>query len=94
MTFGRSSTSSSSEARGRSTEPIPITDDKQRTNSYSSEVSIPESSTSSPPKSSHSWFKPAPQAVNVYTTCGRHTNQLLFGGPSLAELARSMLKKD
>ncbi|KAF4461552.1 hypothetical protein FALBO_11638 [Fusarium albosuccineum] len=92
MTFGR--TSSSSEERGRSTEPIPIMDDKQRTNSYSSEFSIPESPASSPPKPSHSWFKPAAQPVNCYTTCGRHTNQLLFGGPSLAELARAMLKKD
>ncbi|KAH7272796.1 hypothetical protein FSOLCH5_003086 [Fusarium solani] len=95
MTFGRTRTSSSSEEqRGRNPEPVPIMDDKQRTNSYSSEASFPESAASSPPKSSHSWFKPAPQAVNVYTTCGRHTNQLLFGGPSLTELARSMLKKD
>ncbi|KAF4981928.1 hypothetical protein FZEAL_2360 [Fusarium zealandicum] len=112
MTFGRARTNSSSEERGRNTEPMPIMDDKvcwstnhvsattcltsqqQRTNSYSSDFSLPESHGSSSPKSSQSWFKPAPQAVNVYTTCGRHTNQLLFGGPSLTEIARSMLKKD
>ncbi|KAG5935415.1 hypothetical protein E4U60_003177 [Claviceps pazoutovae] len=28
--------------------------------------------------------------VNVHTTCGRHTDQLLFGGPSLKDLARSI----
>ncbi|GAB0134766.1 hypothetical protein EsDP_00003123 [Epichloe bromicola] len=31
--------------------------------------------------------------VNVHTTCGRHTDQLLFGGPSLKDLARSLKKK-
>ncbi|KAG5924514.1 hypothetical protein E4U42_004617 [Claviceps africana] len=31
--------------------------------------------------------------VNVHTTCGRHTDQLLFGGPSLKDLARSIKKK-
>ncbi|PKS06849.1 hypothetical protein jhhlp_006925 [Lomentospora prolificans] len=30
--------------------------------------------------------------VNVYTTCGRHTDQFLFGGPSLGEMARSLLR--
>ncbi|KOS18067.1 hypothetical protein ESCO_002393 [Escovopsis weberi] len=30
--------------------------------------------------------------VNVYTTCGRHTDQLLFGGPSLSGFARAFLK--
>ncbi|KAL2106721.1 hypothetical protein VUR80DRAFT_6309 [Thermomyces stellatus] len=29
--------------------------------------------------------------VNVYTTCGRHTDQFLFGGPSLGDMARSLL---
>ncbi|KAG5939159.1 hypothetical protein E4U59_003301 [Claviceps monticola] len=28
--------------------------------------------------------------VNVHTTCGRHTDQLLFSGPSLKDLARSI----
>ncbi|KAH6998735.1 hypothetical protein BGZ61DRAFT_439346 [Ilyonectria robusta] len=66
-------------------------DDKQRTGSYSSDVSILDSA-SSPPKSAHPWIKPA-ATVNVYTTCGRHTDQLLFGGPSLTALARSMMGK-
>jgi hypothetical protein len=29
--------------------------------------------------------------VNVYTTCGRHTDQFLFGGRSLSDLARAVL---
>ncbi|KAF4969783.1 hypothetical protein FSARC_3060 [Fusarium sarcochroum] len=100
MAFGYSRNSSSGEEqRGRSiersAEPIPLMERKQRTNSYSSELST-ESSASATPKTSSSWFKPAPQSanVNVYSTCGRHTNQFLFGGPSLIDLARAMLSKD
>lgn len=37
------------------------------------------------------WIKAEP-TVNVHTTCSRHTDQF-FGGPSLAELARSVVKK-
>lgn len=70
---------------------INLTRIQQRTGSYSSDVSILDSA-SSPPKSAHPWIKPA-ATVNVYTTCGRHTDQLLFGGPSLTELARSMMGK-
>lgn len=31
--------------------------------------------------------------MNVYTTCGRHTDQFLFGGPSLGDMARSLLRR-
>ena len=31
--------------------------------------------------------------MNVYTTCGRHTDQFLFGGPSLGEMARSLFSR-
>lgn len=70
---------------------VNLTRIQQRTGSYSSDVSIVDSA-SSPPKSAHPWIKPA-ATVNVYTTCGRHTDQLLFGGPSLTALARSMMGK-
>ncbi|KAF5532723.1 hypothetical protein FMEXI_12257 [Fusarium mexicanum] len=94
MAFGSSRTrTSSEEQRGRSTEPIPLMESKQRTNSYSSEFST-QSSASSTTKASRSWFKAAPQPVNNVTYCGRHSSQFLFGGPSLADLARAMLGKD
>lgn len=32
--------------------------------------------------------------MNVYTHCGRHSNQFLFGGISLTGLARSVFKRD
>ncbi|KAK2055129.1 hypothetical protein LY76DRAFT_521063 [Colletotrichum caudatum] len=43
-----------------------------------------------PPKrgSSHS------QAVNVYTHCGRHSSQFLFGGRSFSDMARHIFKRD
>lgn len=66
---------------------------QQRTNSYSSEFST-QSTASSTTKASRSWFKAAPQPVNNVTYCGRHSSQFLFGGPSLADLARAMLGKD
>lgn len=31
--------------------------------------------------------------MNVYTTCGRHTDQFLFSGPSLGDMARSLLNR-
>ncbi|KPM34065.1 hypothetical protein AK830_g12510 [Neonectria ditissima] len=69
-----------------------LTRTQQRTSSYSSDVSLLDSTPSSSPKSAHTWVKPA-ATVNVYTTCGRHTDQLLFGGPSLTELARAIMRR-
>ncbi|OLN94038.1 hypothetical protein CCHL11_03362 [Colletotrichum chlorophyti] len=39
-------------------------------------------------RSSHS------QTVNVYTHCGRHSSQFLFGGRSFTDMARSIFKRD
>ncbi|KAG5999532.1 hypothetical protein E4U43_002014 [Claviceps pusilla] len=63
-------------------------------NSSSSITSISSLSFSSLRKSSQATplIKSSP-TVNVHTTCGRHTDQLLFGGPSLKDLARSIKKK-
>ncbi|CAG7557730.1 uncharacterized protein FIESC28_04686 [Fusarium coffeatum] len=98
MVFGsRNNRTSEEELRGRSREPVPLMESKQRTNSYASEFSTSTKSTaSSRTKASRSWFKPAPQPaqVNVHTYCGRHSSQFLFGGPSLADLARAMFGKD
>ncbi|KAI6755024.1 hypothetical protein QX201_011659 [Fusarium graminearum] len=98
MVFGsRNNRASKEEERGRSREPVPLMESK-RTNSYASELSTSttKSSASSTAKATRSWFKPAPQPanVNVHTYCGRHSSQFLFGGPSLADLARAMLGKD
>ncbi|KAM0253312.1 hypothetical protein ACHAQJ_007316 [Trichoderma viride] len=43
-------------------------------------------------RTSFGFIKSTP-TVNVHTTCGRHTDQLLFGGPSLSGLARAFLGK-
>lgn len=32
--------------------------------------------------------------MNVYTHCGRHTNQFLFGGRSLTDMARAVFRRD
>ncbi|TEA15577.1 hypothetical protein C8034_v011290 [Colletotrichum sidae] len=32
--------------------------------------------------------------VNVYTHCGRHSSQFLFGGRSFTDMARSIFKRD
>ncbi|KAH7162409.1 hypothetical protein B0J13DRAFT_9777 [Dactylonectria estremocensis] len=85
-----SSSPSDQESAGYFDSPAFI-DDKQRMGSYSSDMSADDSA-SSPSKSPHTWIKPA-ATVNVYTTCGRHTDQLLFGGPSLTALARAMMGK-
>ncbi|KAF7543061.1 hypothetical protein G7Z17_g11048 [Cylindrodendrum hubeiense] len=85
----RTSTSTSDQGSAGYFDSPAFADDKQRTGSYSSDASILDSGS---PKSSHTWIKPA-ATVNVYTTCGRHTDQLLFGGPSLTELARAMMGK-
>ncbi|KAJ6446575.1 seleno domain [Purpureocillium lavendulum] len=78
---------------------IPALSKAQRTGSYSSDASStlagsPSLSSSFPAslRKSSTFVKPA-QTVNVHTTCGRHTDQYFFGGPSLRELARSMLGK-
>lgn len=43
---------------------------------------------------STNWIKPKPAPrTNVHTTCGRHTDQLLFGGPSLKDMAKSIFGK-
>ncbi|KAL0931880.1 uncharacterized protein CTRU02_212833 [Colletotrichum truncatum] len=34
------------------------------------------------------------QTVNVYTHCGRHSSQFLFGGRSFTDMARSIFKRD
>lgn len=64
----------------------------QRVDSFSSDVSILDSPSMPCRKTSSSWIKPSP-TVNVHTTCGRHTDQMLFSGPSLAEMARAMMGK-
>ncbi|KAG6003313.1 hypothetical protein E4U21_002201 [Claviceps maximensis] len=63
-------------------------------NSSASMTSISSMSFSSLRKTSQAanLIKSSP-TVNVHTTCGRHTDQLLFGGPSLKDLARSLKKK-
>lgn len=72
---------------------------QKRTLSYPSTIAsstTTASSTSSTTKRVTSWLKPSVKPspkVNVHTTCGRHTDQLLFGGPSLTEMARSVFKK-
>lgn len=71
---------------------------QKRTSSYPSTIASSTTSVSSTAsKRVASWLKPsvkpAPK-VNVHTTCGRHTDQLLFGGPSLSEIARSVFKKN
>ncbi|KAM4060246.1 hypothetical protein HRG_002152 [Hirsutella rhossiliensis] len=77
---------------------IPTLSKASRTLSSSSDAcstrprSPSSSLSSSLRKSPSSWLKASP-TVNVHTTCGRHTDQYFFGGPSLTELARSVMKK-
>ncbi|PNY26958.1 Uncharacterized protein TCAP_03118 [Tolypocladium capitatum] len=80
---------------------IPALSRAKRTGSSASDASISLSSlsslssslsSSSLRKTSSRWVKPSP-TVNVHTTCGRHTDQYLFGGPSLSELARGIMGK-
>ncbi|KAJ6788536.1 hypothetical protein PWT90_08852 [Aphanocladium album] len=72
---------------------------QKRTSSYPSTIAsstTTSSSASSTTKRVASWLKPSVKPspkVNVHTTCGRHTDQLLFGGPSLTDIARSVFKK-
>ncbi|KAI0907945.1 hypothetical protein F4824DRAFT_494346 [Ustulina deusta] len=37
--------------------------------------------------------KASTPTVNLYTHCGRHTNQYLFGGHSISESIKDILKK-
>ncbi|PHH75570.1 hypothetical protein CDD82_4388 [Ophiocordyceps australis] len=62
--------------------------------SYSSDDSDALSRAMATPhrKTSTPWVKSTP-TVNHHTTCGRHTDQYFFTGPSLADLARSLVKK-
>lgn len=72
---------------------------QKRTSSYPSTIASSTTTTStasSATKRVASWLKPAVKPtpkVNVHTTCGRHTDQLLFGGPSLTDIARAVFKK-
>ncbi|EQK99655.1 hypothetical protein OCS_04633 [Ophiocordyceps sinensis CO18] len=78
--------------------PAGLTRQDQRTFSLSSDASstpphsISSSLSSSLRRSSSTWVKASP-TVNLHTTCGRHTDQYLFGGPSLTKMARSVMKK-
>lgn len=65
------------------------TKQKQRVGTSSTN---PVSITSPQRRTSFGFIKSSP-TVNVHTTCGRHTDQLLFGGPSLSGLARALLGK-
>ncbi|KFG86195.1 hypothetical protein MANI_008695 [Metarhizium anisopliae] len=68
-------------------EVVSIPSSSKRSASYSSSAS-----TFSGQKTSSSFIKSSP-TVNVHTTCGRHTDQYIFGGPSLRDLAKSIKKK-
>jgi len=65
---------------------------KKRMSSYSSDYSNPGSppSRKASDSSTISRRKASSPTVNVYTTCGRHTDQYLFGGRSLTDIARSV----
>ncbi|KAH6661944.1 hypothetical protein F5X68DRAFT_237818 [Plectosphaerella plurivora] len=75
----------------RKSAPAPIIIDKSRSTSYSSQrsarsldsVASADSSTGIPHRNR-----------NVYTHCGRHTNQFLFGGRSLTDMARSVFRRE
>ncbi|KJZ72880.1 hypothetical protein HIM_07643 [Hirsutella minnesotensis 3608] len=92
------STSNGAARTGSKTADIPLVSRASRTLSWSSDASstrarsLASSLSSSFRKPTGPWIRPAPK-VNVHTTCGRHTDQFFFGGPSLTELARSIIKK-
>ncbi|ROT35678.1 hypothetical protein SODALDRAFT_362499 [Sodiomyces alkalinus F11] len=69
---------------------------KNRTSSYSSQntshssASISSTASSKYPGGASS---PIPRRnMNVYTHCGRHTNEFLFGGRSFTDMARSLFR--
>ncbi|KAI0439591.1 hypothetical protein F4803DRAFT_553908 [Xylaria telfairii] len=43
--------------------------------------------------SSEGVHKANSQHVNLYTHCGRHTNQYLFGGHSISDSVKGLLRK-
>lgn len=69
---------------------------KKRTCSYSSQDSSHSSaSTFSKTSSKYSSDTPSPiprRNMNVYTRCGRHTDEFLFGGRSFTDMARSLFR--
>ncbi|RFU81341.1 hypothetical protein TARUN_858 [Trichoderma arundinaceum] len=70
----------------------PVFSPSKRVGTYSSAATNPLSITSPQRRTSFGFIKSSP-TVNVHTTCGRHTDQLLFSGPSLSGLARTFLWK-
>lgn len=76
----------------RKSSPAPILIEKDRSASYSSQTSA-RSLESVDSSASYSSGIPR-RNMNVYTHCGRHSNQFLFGGISLTGLARSVFKRD
>ncbi|KAI1755407.1 hypothetical protein F4782DRAFT_488432 [Xylaria castorea] len=80
-------------------------DDKseaRRQDSFSSSESMLKDKDSSTPAHHSSWFnrsrsssegahKAGSQHVNLYTHCGRHTDQYLFGGHSVSDSVKSLL---
>ncbi|KAL2213393.1 hypothetical protein CC79DRAFT_22316 [Sarocladium strictum] len=76
--------------RSDSDTPLP----PKRADTMDSEDSYMVESPASMPKSPgpSPWRRDSP-TVNVHTHCGRHGDQFLFSGPSLRELARTMLRR-
>ncbi|KAL2752486.1 hypothetical protein ACRALDRAFT_2044291 [Sodiomyces alcalophilus JCM 7366] len=76
--------------------PIVVEKQKNRTCSYSSQNSSHSSaSTTSATSSKYPGGAPSPiprRNMNVYTHCGRHTNEFLFGGLSFTDMARSLFR--
>lgn len=73
--------------------------EKDRSTSYSSEYSIPDMSpthhrkdSSGSSRSSSSSKKVVSPTVNVYTHCGRHSDQYLFKG--WGDMVRGMVKRE
>ncbi|PHH64658.1 hypothetical protein CDD81_4099 [Ophiocordyceps australis] len=77
---------------GAASSSIQVAHEAKRTTSYSSDDSDTRSPAPPLRKTSTQWVKSTP-TVNHHTTCGRHTDQYFFAGPSLADLARSLVKK-
>ncbi|KAL7820250.1 hypothetical protein V8C44DRAFT_354418 [Trichoderma aethiopicum] len=71
----------------------PIFSPSKRVGTASTAATSPQSIFSSPQRRTSFGFLKSSPTVNVHTTCGRHTDQLLFGGPSLSGLARAFLGK-
>ncbi|KAM0286270.1 hypothetical protein ACHAQH_000999 [Verticillium albo-atrum] len=78
----------------RKASPAPLVVEKVRSPSYSSlsSDSTVASTPAAPVAASRTPSIPR-RNVNVYTHCGRHSNEYLFGGRSLTDLARSVFKR-